>query len=77
MGRKESNQTNKTSGLSILMHGVISLPDPTSYDNLNFTVLVLLEVLRGTYICAHPWIFFKRCILITHYIQTMKMHLAN
>ena len=25
-----------TSGLSILLHGVISLPDATSYDNDNF-----------------------------------------
>ena len=32
---------------------------------------------RGTYISAHAWIFFKFCILITHYIQTMKMYLSN
>ena len=25
-----------TSGLSILLHGVISLPDATSYDKINF-----------------------------------------
>ena len=30
---------------------------------------------RGTYICARAWIFFKLCIVITHYIQTMKMYL--
>ena len=40
--------------------------------NVNMTL-----VARGTYICAHAWIFFKLCILITHYIQTMKMYLSN
>ena len=32
---------------------------------------------RGTYICAHAWIFFKLCTLITQYIRTMKMYLSN
>ena len=32
---------------------------------------------RGTLICAHSWIFFKLCILITHFIRTMKMYLSN
>ena len=32
---------------------------------------------RGTFICAHAWIFFKLCILITHYIRTMKIYLSN
>ena len=32
---------------------------------------------RGTFICAHAWVFFKLCILITHYIRTMKMYLSN
>ena len=32
---------------------------------------------RGTYICAHVWSFFKPCILMNHYIQTMKMYLSN
>ena len=32
---------------------------------------------RGTCICAHAWIFFELCILITHYIQTTKMYLSN
>ena len=34
---------------------------------------------RGTFICAHAWIFFKLCILINHYIhvRTMKMYLSN
>ena len=36
-----------------------------------------VNVQRGTYICAHAWIFFKLCILMTHYIQTMKMYLSN
>ena len=26
---------------------------------------------------VHAWIFFKLCILITHYIRTMKMYLSN
>ena len=34
-------------------------------------------VKMGTYICAHACIFFKLRILITHYIQTMKMYLLN
>ena len=32
---------------------------------------------RGTFICAHAWIFFKLCIIITIYIQAMKMYLFN
>ena len=32
---------------------------------------------RGTYICAHAWIFFKLCILITQHIQTIKIYLLN
>ena len=28
-----------TSGLSILLHGVISLPDATSYDKCNFVIM--------------------------------------
>ena len=32
---------------------------------------------RGTYICAHAWTFFNLCILITHYIRTVKMFLSN
>ena len=31
----------------------------------------------GTYICAHARIFFKRCMLITHHIQAMKLYLLN
>ena len=30
-----------TSGLSILLHGVISLPDETSYDKRNYIVSIL------------------------------------
>ena len=41
------------------------------------TVCTLKKSKRGTCICAHAWIFFKLCILMTHYIQTMKMHLSN
>ena len=32
---------------------------------------------RGTFICAHAWIFFKLCMIITIYIQAMKMYLFN
>ena len=39
--------------------------------------LTLTSGLRGTYICAQAWIFFKLSILITLYIQTMKMYLLN
>ena len=32
---------------------------------------------RGTFICAHAWIFVKLCILTNYYIRTMKMYLSN
>ena len=32
---------------------------------------------RGSCICAHAWIFFKLCIIMTSYIQTMKMYVLN
>ena len=32
---------------------------------------------RGTCICAHAWIFFKLCIIMTQYIQTMKLYVLN
>ena len=35
MGRKESNKT-KTSGLSIVLHDVISLPDATSCEKSGY-----------------------------------------
>ena len=35
---------------------------------------ILPKMKRGAYIGAHACIFFKLCILITHYIQTMKMY---
>ena len=31
-------------------------------------VLLRTTKQRGTFICAHAWIFFKLCILIIHYI---------
>ena len=31
------------SGLSILLHGVISLPDATSYDNNSYTKLEVIQ----------------------------------
>ena len=34
-------------------------------------------VKRGSCICAHAWIFFKLCIIMTRYIQTMKMYVLN
>ena len=34
-----------TSGLSILLHGVISLPDATSYDNAIFNIKPSLTLL--------------------------------
>ena len=33
-----------TSGLSILMHGIISLPDTTSYDKKNFKMVAILDI---------------------------------
>ena len=43
---RENLQT--ASGLSILMHGVSSLPDATSYDIRQFTVLSVVEDLDYT-----------------------------
>ena len=38
-----------TSGLQILLHGVISLPDSTSYDNVHFRVnFRVLKLHRGS-----------------------------
>ena len=40
--------------------------------------LTLTSGLRGTFTYVPTqWIFFKLCILTTHYIQTMKMYLLN
>ena len=49
---------------------------PEVYSSSEMFVIITL-VKWGTYICAHEWIFFMFCILITHYIQTMKMYLSN
>ena len=38
-----------TSGLSILLHGVISIPDATSYDNCNNTTQRFLAIGKSTY----------------------------
>ena len=39
--------------------------------------IFVYKLKRGTFICAHAWIFFKLCMLITIYIQAMKMYLFN
>ena len=44
---------------------------------LTLEMALTIKLERGTFICAHSWIFFKLCILITHYIRTMKMYLSN
>ena len=44
---------------------------------IDFACNRLIGLQRGTYICAHAWIFFELCILITHHIQTTKMYLLN
>ena len=50
-----------TSGLSILLHGVISLPDGRSYDNTSYLLLILCVLLLGQLSCQetdsqHSWI---------------------
>ena len=44
---------------------------------LNNLKSFLISRQRDTFICAHAGIFFKLCILITHYIRNMKMYLSN
>ena len=46
-------------------------------QKLLLIIIVINFFKRGTCICAHAWIFFKLCIIMTHYIQTMKMYLLN
>ena len=56
-----------------------------NHQNWNSTKILFLSGLHvyvslikmGTFICAHAWICFKLCILLTHYIRTMKMYLSN
>ena len=43
----------------------------------NATKSVWIPVQRGSCICAHAWILFKLCIIMTRYIQTMKMYILN
>ena len=65
------------------MLGISSIPQ--NYLNkiqLTFSDEVIVNFLiffseRGTFICAHAWIFFKLCMIITIYIQVMKMYLFN
>ena len=45
-----------TSGLSILLHSVISLPDATSYDKYVF--LVHKNVFKFTNIFSSPQVYF-------------------
>ena len=56
-------------------------PDRISHNEVSdqgiHFLLAECSIKRGTYICAHAWIFLQICILMTHYIQTMKMYLLN
>ena len=45
----------------------------TRYQNIK----ILFSAERGTYICAHAWILFKLCILITQHIQAIRIYLFN
>ena len=36
-----------------------------------------IAIKRGTFICAHAWIFFKLCMIITICIQAKKMYSFN
>ena len=47
----------KNSGLSILMHGVISLPDATSYDKKMFKLIIQCRhyfLQSEMFDCQHP-----------------------
>ena len=46
-------------------------------NNQNLDIFDINDYKWGTFICAHAWIFFKLCILIIHYIRTVKMYLSN
>ena len=43
-----------TSGLQILLHGVISLPDATSYDKMTYSYKVLS---KRNYFFKMKWLF--------------------
>ena len=47
---------------------------PNCLQMLKQTILVDK---RGSCICAHAWIFFELCIIMTRYMQTMKMYVLN
>ena len=53
-----------TSGLSILLHGVISLPDATSYDKINIVPrwLQLLFILRQYVCCCYSGVYFTKIV---------------
>ena len=54
------NVVKTTSGLSILMHGVISLTDGTSYDKKNFCIIMIeVQVSQCLGIWALPQ---KKCL---------------
>ena len=48
---------NTTSGLSILLHGVISLPDATSYDKV---ILYTSCPIEHMLLSQHPYVIHQR-----------------
>ena len=48
-----------TSGLSILLHGVISLPDATSYDNVCYWSVQYSIISLNGYTCVVQDLFFS------------------
>ena len=56
-------------------HIITNRTTPVPFLGILGSIFLLFQ--RGTYICAHAWIFFKLCIIMNHYIKTMKMYVLN
>ena len=51
-----SQKLKSTSGLSILLHGVISLPDATSYDKACLS-MTLSETMKTVFLTIRPILY--------------------
>ena len=49
----------------------------SSFSVLRVVGIFFVCIQRESCICAHAWIFFKLCMIMTRYIQTTKMYVLN
>ena len=70
-----------TSGLSILLHGVISLPDATSYDKRYFDIVYFPNFLTNNELSPkHLQFEYSKLIIqtcITHNYTINNIHIAH